>query len=313
MNTFLLNIQKNAFYVLIPVVLFFSFSLGYFVKSIALLFLNPQKLEIKKNQNIQVSNQSAPKAVSIYEGMVEGNLIRGKIIVEQALGSGPGGTPVEPVPVDDPAVEEMMVTGTIAGHSSFARVAIKEKDKEESEELSIGRKIQGYIVKAISEHYTVLFKNGLNLNVEVGETIKEAKARHLAMEERIRLKKGHKTDPNATADNLKPGQTVIRPISRTDFERYLRDESLIYKDARFGPNMVEGKIDGYKIFQVATTHIFYQLGARNGDVIRRVNGIPLNNTQKMLELWSNIKNSTVVTIDIDRKGNIIGYEFQIRN
>jgi general secretion pathway protein C len=306
MNNFLLNIQKNAFYVLVPVILFFSFSLSYFVKSIILLFLNPQKLEIKKNQNLQVQNLTQPKAVAMYEGIVEGNFVRGKIVVDQPL-LGATGQPVEQVPIDDPNTEEMMVTGTIAGHSSFARVAIKEKDKEESEEFSIGRKIQGYTVKTISEHFAVLFKNGLHLKVDVGETIKEAKARHQAEQERKANSKG------ATETKLVAGQTVIKPISRTDFERMLKNEGEIYKDARFGPNMVDGKIDGYKIYQVAATHIFYQLGARNGDIVRRVNGIPMNNTQKMLELWSNIKNSQVITIDIERKGNILAYEFQIRN
>ena len=98
-----------------------------------------------------------------------------------------------------------------------------------------------------------------------------------------------------------------------DFERTLKNPADIYKDARFGPNLVDGKIDGYKIYQVPSTHIFYALGARNSDVIRRVNGMPLNETEKMMELWSNIKNSNKIIIDIDRKGKCLTYEFTVRN
>lgn len=44
-----------------------------------------------------------------------------------------------------------------------------------------------------------------------------------------------------------------------------------------------------KIYQVTAEHIFYQLGARSGDIIKRVNGMPLGETEKMLEIWSAIK------------------------
>jgi general secretion pathway protein C len=307
MNQFLLNLQKNSFYVLVPVLLFFSFSTAYLVRSIILIFLNPAKIDIKKNVNFAMNNSGAPpKAMSIYEDMLEGNMIRGKKIIDLPPDQALNGVAPAPIVEEIPGADEAVLTGTISGLSWFARATIKEKDKEDAEEFGLGKKVLGYVVKQIADHYAVLSKNGLNLKVEIGETIKEAKDRHAEM---MAKRKG----PDLTADNFTPGQKVVKPISRTDFEKYLKDESMIYKDARFGPNMVEGKIDGYKIYQVAASHVFYQLGARNGDVVRRVNGIPLNNTQKMLELWSNIKNSQTVTIDIDRKGTILSYEFQIRN
>jgi general secretion pathway protein C len=303
MNNFLLNIQKNSYYVFIPVVLFFSLSCAYLTRSLILVFFNPQKIDIKRNPSDinQASQFTPPKPLNTYEDMVEGNMIRGKKV--EAMLAGANGAPEVPqTPVDDPNIEEMMLTGTVSGHPSFARASFKEKDKEDAEEYGIARKVSetGYVVKAIAEHHAVITKGGLNLKIEVGETIKDAKANVI------------NSQPEAK-ENLPTGQKVIRYVSRTDFERYLRDETLIYKDAKFGPNLVNGQIDGYKIYTVASTHIFYQLGARNGDVVKRLNGIPLNNTQKMLEMWGNIKNSQNVSIDIERKGQVIPYEFIIKN
>lgn len=307
MNTILSNIQKNTFIVLILVILFFSFSLGYSVKSIVVLFLNPEKIEFKNTDSVKISTEVTSKSVSLYEGMVEGNLIRGKIISEITK---PTDKAKEQVLLDDPSVEEILVTGIIAGswNSSFARVTIKEKNKEESEEFSLGRKIGGYILKSISAHSIMLHKNGINLKVEVGETIKEAKIRWARRFDGTCQGTGY---PVPKESGYSP--IIVRPISRTDFKKYVGEGDKLLINASFGPNIEDGKITGYKIYQVAATHLFYQLGARSGDIVRRVNGIPLNNSQKMLELWSNIQNSTIVTIDIERKGNILGYEFHIRN
>jgi general secretion pathway protein C len=55
------------------------------------------------------------------------------------------------------------------------------------------------------------------------------------------------------------------------------------------------------------------LGARGGDIIKRVNGMPLNDTEKMLEIWGSVKSATKITIDLERSGKILTYEFLIRN
>jgi general secretion pathway protein C len=310
MNSILIRLQKNSFYILIPVVLFFAYSFAYLIRSILVAVLNPtQKVAIQNTRSVGLQTQSEiPKAVNIYEDMVEGNLIRGKKVVDLPVdpNAAAGAAPV--LSEEVPGADEAIVTGTLSGHPSFARATFKEKDKEEADEFRIGEKIVGYKLKAIADHYVVIAKSGLNLKVEIGQSIKDAKA---VYEEMMKAK------PNAAiAENNGPlvaAERKLQNISRTDFEKYLKNPADLYKDARFGPNLVNGKIDGYKVYQVAVSHIFYQLGARNGDVVKRVNGMPLNDTEKMLEIWAAIKNSQKVTVDLERKEKIITYEFLIRN
>ena len=68
-----------------------------------------------------------------------------------------------------------------------------------------------------------------------------------------------------------------------------------------------------KIYQVARVHIFSQLGAESGDIIKRVNGMPLGETEKMLEIWSAVKVAQKIQVDLDRKGEIHTYAFLVRN
>jgi general secretion pathway protein C len=95
----------------------------------------------------------------------------------------------------------------------------------------------------------------------------------------------------------------------------LTDQTIIYKGVRqsiyMDPNT--NKMAGIKIHEIQSNHIFYSLGARMGDVLKQVNGIALDDTKKMLELWANIKNANKVTVDIDRKGSCFTYDFTVRN
>ena len=307
MISILSRLQKNSFYILIPIVLFFAYSCAYLIRSVLVAIFNPaQRVVVQTNRSVPRQVESSiPKAVNIYEDMVEGNLIRGRKLVDLPVDPNAAANAAPTLTEDVPGADEMIVTGTLSGHPSFARVTIKEKDKEDADEFRIGEKIAGYKVKAIADHYAVLFKNGINLKVEIGQTIKEAKEVYNAQ-----MAAGNKP---IAENNLVSAETKTVPISRTDFEKYLRNPADLYKDARFGPNLVNGKIDGYKIYQVAPTHIFAQLGAKGGDVVKRVNGMPLNETEKMLEIWAAVKNSPKVTVDLLRKEKIITYEFQIRN
>ena len=303
-----MRLQKNSFYILIPVVLFCAYSVAYLIRSVLVAFLNPaQKMTVQMTRSVGMQTQSEiSKAVNIYEDMVEGNLIRGRKVVDLPTdpNAAAGAAPV--LSEEVPGGDETILTGALSGHPSFARATFKEKDKEEADEFKLGEKIVGYKLKSIADHYAVIAKNGLNLKVEIGQSIKEAKAVYDEM------MKANSSGAIAEKD-LVAAEKKMLPISRTDFEKYMKNPADLYKDARFGPNLVNGKIDGYKVYQVATSHIFYQLGARNGDIVKRVNGMPLNDTEKMLEIWAAIKNSPKVTVDLERKEKIITYEFLIRN
>ena len=72
-------------------------------------------------------------------------------------------------------------------------------------------------------------------------------------------------------------------------------------------------LEGYKIHRVKPDHIFYDLGARSGDIIKNVNGFDLADTEKMFELWKSIKTAPRVTIDLIRGGKPVKYDFHIRN
>ncbi|BDA78909.1 general secretion pathway protein GspC [Leptospira kobayashii] len=304
MNSVFARIQSNKFFTLIPAVILFSFSLAYLSRLILLLIFSTESgASLASLPKPKLAKQEVVLAVTTYEELVSGNLIRGVVYdPNQASNKGPDGQDLDPeIAADNGDADQMIVTGTLSGHWSFARVTIREKTANDSEEYAVGEMVGGYKVQSIEQHYVVLKKGGLSLRVNIGETPAQAK-------ERIRPK----TEEGAPAP-LASTQTVQKVLSREDVNRKLKDPNTIYKNARFGPHLVDGKIEGYKLYQVAKDHVFYALGARSGDIVRRVNGMPLNDTEKMLEIWGSVKQAPKITIDLERQGKIITYEFIIRN
>ena len=124
-------------------------------------------------------------------------------------------------------------------------------------------------------------------------------------------------DPNAAAAPAAAaggGQVISKVISREEVNKnILGNPAKIYEGAQFGPHLVNGKIEGYKIARVNDDHVFAKLGAKSGDIIRKVNGYGLNDTERMLDLWKAIKTAPSVKIELERDGKQITYDFQIRN
>ena len=127
--------------------------------------------------------------------------------------------------------------------------------------------------------------------------------------------KDEKDTSNSGRKESKPtssGTSDSQSISRSEIQQKVfnnMDNAL--KGVRAGPYRVGGKIEGYKLFRVRPSNILYTLGARSGDIVKRVNGHPVNSTEKLLKMWGNIQEETKITVDIERGGKLKTFDFNI--
>ncbi len=212
------------------------------------------------------------------------------------------GGPVFPrVPVLEEAVGaaepqfDYTVLGTIAGHPSFASVVVNLLGGEVrgTKEYGVGGKIGFDRIAWIGRGYIVVRRGEQKITINVGQN-----ALTLSQES-IQVKEN--------------GASLKKTISRQDASKLLKNPAAIYVDASFGPVLDKGQITGYKIFKVKSSHLFYKLGARGGDIIRKVNGFELKDTERMFELWKSMKTTSDVSIDLERNGKILQYDLKIIN
>ena len=81
--------------------------------------------------------------------------------------------------------------------------------------------------------------------------------------------------------------------------------------ARIVPSFKNGKPNGFKLFSIKPGSIYSKIGLRNGDVIQSINGYEMNSPDKALEIYQKLKDSTSITVDIQRRGRAMTMNYGI--
>jgi general secretion pathway protein C len=104
--------------------------------------------------------------------------------------------------------------------------------------------------------------------------------------------------------------------NRYEIERNVIDSTLsnlntIATQARIVPSFRNGVANGFKLFSIQPNSLYASIGIQNGDVIQRVNGYEINSPEKALELYQKLRESSHVTIELERAGQVIRKEYNI--
>lgn len=101
-------------------------------------------------------------------------------------------------------------------------------------------------------------------------------------------------------------------VSRTDIDKKIFNNSNeLLTTLTLVPNMVANKMEGIRLARLRTGSIIYNYGAREGDVIVRVNGHKIDSMEKGYKLWENLKKENYVEIEILRDNKIVTIAFDV--
>lgn len=203
------------------------------------------------------------------------------------------------------SLKPFKLMGTLEGSNEYARALIEIQGEGIREYCARGAScskgecacsLQGANVTSIAKEYILLRVNGSTAKLAMGQSSAD-----------LKIAQSNRTPPAAGTN------TVAKTISRETVRKILRGDVAGIFAGGFGPYVVNGKVSGYKIHQIAPDHVFAVLGAQNGDIVRRVNGYELNDFERMLDIWREVPTMNEVKIEIIRDGKNIVYDFQIRN
>jgi general secretion pathway protein C len=116
------------------------------------------------------------------------------------------------------------------------------------------------------------------------------------------------------AERQKPESGVIHmEFNRDEVERRLEEElPQIMKDARFVPNLEEGKVRGFKIIRLPAQSILSEVGIRRNDIILKINDDELNSVEGMLDLFMKFRNADSFEVSIERRGKILRIQYILK-
>jgi general secretion pathway protein C len=210
----------------------------------------------------------------------------------------------DPIPSNLP----LILIGTLV-HSNPAKsiAAIEVKSKNLTGSYSTGAEIEGLAKVEKVERNKVFIRNSNTGAIEFIEMNKQ----------------GNKItfDASKVSAPIKPGNNEVQSvgtnqfqIKRSDLLKYTNDLSSVLMQARAVPNRDpnSGEINGFRLLDMQPGSIYEQLGLQKMDVIKGVNGEPIDSIQKAMELYNTLKNGNQVKLQIERGGKADTFTYDVK-
>jgi type II secretion system protein C len=206
----------------------------------------------------------------------------------------------------------LSLVGVIVSEESSASVAIlKNEQTGETQTLSVGEKILDFTLSQVSGNHIVLTRGEETYRIFLGRG-------RITRTQAPPQKKPEGTPPQAPekkpVEPPSPESDVIRmEFNRAEMERKLEEElPLIMQEARFVPNMEEGRVSGFRITGLPAKSVISQIGIRRNDIVKKINDVELDSVEGMLDLYMKFKDESRFEVTIERSGKTIRILYILR-
>lgn len=211
----------------------------------------------------------------------------------------------EDIPV--PSQLPLNLIGTLV-HSnpekSIAAVDIRGKNQVLS--YNPGKEIENLATVVRVERQKVIIRNKNSNRLEFIE---------IKSDKKLAFGAGSKTPaPVATGKDVQKTGDNQYAIKRDDLLKYTKDLSSILMQARAVPNREPGtgKINGFRLLDMQPGSVYEQLGLQRMDVIKSVNGTPVDSPAKAMELYNLLKNENKISLEVESGGSTVTKEYTIQ-
>ena len=101
-------------------------------------------------------------------------------------------------------------------------------------------------------------------------------------------------------------------VDKSLIDKVLANTTALATSARFVPWIKDGKPSGFKLYNIRTASIFSKIGLQNADLIKAINGLDMSTPDKALEAYTKLKSASHLTVMVERRGENITLDYQIR-
>lgn len=212
--------------------------------------------------------------------------------------------------IPDPEKQEeplpsLSLIGVVISKDTYSSLAILKNDQTgKTNMVRTGESFLGMKLIQVLENRIILQKNEKTFQIFLGRgniTYIEEKLQNNQDEVSRAERKEDLSIGNQLNKNL-----ITKEFNRAEIERRIEAEwEMIMKESRFTPNLVKGKISGFKITKLPTRSILSDIGIHKNDIIKEINGIELNDVEKLFTLYNKFKDETQFEVSVERNGKLI--------
>lgn len=285
----------------------FTFLLGYIIADLTLLKVRPAMLPTQAPPAYNPANKAGRVVGRLeYNIVTDRNLFNADGVVPPALSAkgkeGPGDT--------GPAVLSQLplkLEGTIVHLNPNRSVAtINVQGKNETQAFMVDDEIEGLARITKVERRKVTFRNLNNNRMEYIEIPRESV-----------ITFGLKNQDTAGGDSEVSKQGEFEySVRREDLLKYTADLSAILNQARMVPNIVPGsggRVEGFRFVSIQPNSVYEKLGFKPNDVIKSVNGEPVNSPTKAMELYNALRTDARIKLTVEREGRDENFSYEVKD
>ena len=193
----------------------------------------------------------------------------------------------------------IVLLGTVAGSPEISRAIIKDLKNNVLNVYKTGDTVVTAYVESIEKDGIVLLHQGQRRKIN------------------LRIKESQKQDTDkpdvAMAKNAtQPVEAHPADKSNPTFADKLRYVAKMIPKANIEPHTIDGQVEGLKITGLENIKGAEDLGLKNGDVIRAVNGQRLDSKQKAYQISRKARSQTAMNIELMRGNRIKAFSFSLR-
>jgi len=242
------------------------------------------------------------------------------ILKRNLFGSRIDGASQTPVNISDEELDELpestlplKLRGTVVQITGIRSFAVIQNTGTRQQQLYFaGEEVQeGVVLASVSRNRVVLLRNGQE---EVLEKDEDSTPSPTVRPSGVRSGRPRPTTSKNAASNIdvrKVGDNHY-VMDRRKVEGVLQDFNKLLTQIRVVPHFADGKPDGFKIFNIRPGSLFAQLGMVNGDIIKRVNGLDITGPEQALQMFTQLRDESRVTVDLERFRKNLTLQYDIR-
>ena len=101
-------------------------------------------------------------------------------------------------------------------------------------------------------------------------------------------------------------------VERRVVDQTMQNMAALFTQMRAIPNLENGKAVGFRLSEIQPGSLFQQMGLMDGDIVKSIGGMEMNDPSKAIELLNMMRNRSQVSIDLTRGGRPMQLTFDIR-
>lgn len=223
--------------------------------------------------------------------------------------------PVEVAPPEAtpaPTQLRLKLWGVALQEGSDAYCVIEDEKKRTQGVYKIDDEVPGgATVKTVAWDHVVLLNGGQEEVLELQDTTKPMSGVAAAVRS--------VASPQRPSSGMATAVTGVKMVSeneyvvdRSEVDNALENMSQLFTQIRAVPHFEGGESTGFRLFAIRRGSLFDKIGLKNGDIIRNINGQPMNDPTKALALLEELRNVSDLTVQVtrNRQDKTLSYSVQ---